>query len=275
MASRREFITAAVAAAVSGTAIHAWSEEQEPSQNLHAELMAGAMGNEQVALLVYDGFTPLDLFGPHHLLMLMGGAECCFVAATSDLVTAEGGMKIVPTMTFADCPEKLSVLLVPGGSQGALEAMKDKQTRDFVASRGAQAEWVASVCTGSLILGAAGLLDGYKATSHWLVRDVLADLGATPVNERVVIDRNRITAAGVTAGIDLGLTLVGKYRGDSYAQAAQLFAEYDPQPPYDSGSCEKAPQEIVEILRTMHSPFADNAKEIAQDIARQAAAEAK
>lgn len=264
MVSRRDFMTAALAATALGTAPRAWASEQSADGNIEAELMARAKGEERIAFLVYDGFSPLDLFGPHHLLMLMGGAQCCLVAPTHDVVVAEGGLNLTPTINFDDCPEQLSVLFVPGGSEGTLEAMKRSDVRDFVASRGAKADWVASVGTGSLLLGAAGLLGGYDATCHWLTRDLLAEFGATPVNKRVVVDRNRITAAGSTAGLDLGLTLVGKFRGDTYAKSAQLFAEYDPQPPYDSGSCEKAAPEIVSMLRAMHGAFGETAKEIAE-----------
>lgn len=264
MSNRRDFMTAVLATAASGSALTAWSGEQDPDANIEAELMARARGEERIAFLVYDGFSPLDLFGPHHLLMLMGGAQCCLVASTADVVIAEGGLQVTPTMTFDKCPEKLSVLFVPGGMQGTLEAMKCETVRDFVASRGEKAQWVASVGTGSLLLGASGVLNGYNATSHWLVRDLLTEFGATPFNRRVVVDRNRITGAGATAGLDLGLTLVGKFRGDTYAQSAQLFAEYDPQPPYDAGSCEKAAPEIVAMLRSMHGSFGASAKEIAE-----------
>ncbi len=262
MSTRRDFLSAAVAAAVAGTTTKSWA--QEPQGDVHAELMKGWTGDEVIAMVLYEGFTPLDLFGPHHMFILMGGAKVHLVAETRDPVTAEGSVKVAPTMTFDECPEKLTVLFVPGGTQGTLDAMKSDKIRDFVAQRGSQADWVTSVCTGSLVLAAAGLLDGYKATSHWLARPVLAEFGATPVDERVVIDRNRVTGAGVTAGLDLGLNLVGKFRGDTYAQGSQLFAEYDPHPPYNSGSCKTAPPAIVSTLREMHASFNEAAKEIAR-----------
>lgn len=269
MSSRRDFLKASVAAAVAGATHNAWSEP--PQSDVHAELMKGWSGDEQIAMVLYQGCTPLDLFGPHHMFILMGGAKVHLVAETADPVRAEGGVVITPTMTFDQCPEKLSVLFVPGGSQGTLDAMQNEKLRKFVAARGAQADWVASVCTGSFVLAAAGLLDGYKATSHWLARPALAEFGATPVDQRVVIDRNRITGAGVTAGLDMGLTLVGKFRGDTYAKGTQLFAEYDPQPPYDSGSREKAPAEVVSMLEQMHTSFSTRAKDIAKQLQRDGA----
>lgn len=261
MSTRRDFLSAAVVAAVSGAATKSWS--QEPTTDAHADLMKGWHGDEEIAMVVYDGFTALDLFGPHHMFILMNGAKINLVSATLDPVATDG-TQIQPTMTFDDCPDDLTVLFVPGGSSGTLNAMKNDVIVDFLADRGKKAEWVASVCTGSLLLGAAGLLDGYKATSHWLSREVLAEFGATPVNERVVVDRNRITGAGVTAGIDLGLSLAGKFRGDAYAQGCQLFAEYDPAPPYDAGSEEKAPAAITAMLRGMHTSFNDSALAIAK-----------
>lgn len=264
MPTRRDFLSATLAAAVAGTSAQTWG--QELKKNVHAELMKGWTGDEEIAMVLYEGFTPLDLFGPHHMFILMGGAKVHLVAETRDPIKAEGGVVITPTMSFEECPQKLTVLFVPGGSQGTLEAMKSDKVRNFVSKRGAQANWVASVCTGSLVLAAAGLLDGYKATSHWLARPALAEFGATPIDERVVIDRNRITGAGVTAGLDLGLSLVGKFRGDTYAMGSQLFAEYDPHPPYNAGSCETAPPEIVSALRVMHSSFNEEAKRIARQL---------
>ena len=213
------------------------------------------MGDETVAMLLYDRFTALDLFGPHHMFASMMGAKVHLVAKTLDPVRTDLGIKVTPTMTLEDCPEELTVLFIPGGTQGTLAAAEDKQIREFVAHRGAKAEWVTSVCTGSVILGAAGLLKGYKATTHWLALGALEAFGATPVKERIVVDRNRVTGAGVTAGLDFGLALVGKLRNDAYAQAVQLMSEYDPCPPYDAGSPDKAPAAIVKMLRAMQAPF--------------------
>jgi cyclohexyl-isocyanide hydratase len=160
---------------------------------------------------------------------------------------------VPPTRTFTDCPEKLDVLFVPGGVPGTLTMMEDKEVLDFLADRGAKAKWVTSVCTGSLILGAAGLLKGYRATSYWATLDVLPTFGATPVKRRVVTDRNRITGGGVTAGLDFGLDLVARLRTPEYAKAVQLYLEYDPAPRFNAGSPAKAPREAREFMTQMFS----------------------
>jgi transcriptional regulator GlxA family with amidase domain len=203
------------------------------------------------------------------MFILMMGAKVQLVAPTLDPIVSESGVKITPTMTFADSPEKPTILFVPGGSGGVLKAAKDDTLLDYLADRGSKAEWVTSVCTGSVILGAAGLLDGYKATSHWLVRDALTAFGATPVNQRIVIDRNRITGAGVTAGLDMSLQMVGRLRGDDYAKSTQLFSEYDPQPPYDAGSPEKAPAATVRLLTDMHRGYSEKVKKLSKRAIKQ------
>ena len=147
------------------------------------------------------------------------------------------------------------MLCVPGGTAGTLAAMQHAPTLDFLRDRGARAGIVSSVCTGSLILGAAGLLAGYRATSHWLTVDLLARFGAIPTQGRVVRDRNRVTGGGVTAGIDFGLTLLSELRDPAYAQATQLVAEYAPAPPFDTGSPDTAPPELVARMRAMFAPF--------------------
>jgi len=215
----------------------------------------GWTGKEEIVLVLFPGFTALDLFGPHHMFALMMGAKVHVAAAKDEPVKSDTGVLVTPTTTFAQCPARPTVLLVPGGTMGILEAAADPATLRFVAETGARAEWVASVCTGSVLLGAAGLLKGYKATSHWIVRDLLAGFGALPVDERVVVDRNRITGAGVTAGLDLSLQMVRDLRTRQYAEAVQLFAEYDPKPPLDAGSRGKADPQVETLLMQMHEPF--------------------
>jgi cyclohexyl-isocyanide hydratase len=161
---------------------------------------------------------------------------------------------IQPSTTFAECPEQLDVLFVPGGLKGTVAAMDDRDTLDFLASRGRSARYVTSVCTGSLLLGAAGLLRGYRAASHWYVRDLLPLLGASPAAERVVVDRNRLTGGGVTAGIDFGLTLAATLRGEEYARRVQLVIEYDPQPPYRAGTPETAGVAVADEVRRRRAP---------------------
>lgn len=219
------------------------------------------MGSERIAILVYPEFTALDALGPHYALAGMMGATVRFVAKTLDSVPSEGasqgGFQVKPHLNFADCPDTLDLLLVPGGLTGTLAAIQDEETLRFLRDRGSKAKLVGSVCTGSLVLGAAGLLQGRRATSHWQLLDVLTSAGATPVAERLVFDgTDRVTAAGVSAGLDLGLELVRRYRGDFYAKGMQLLGEYDPQPPFAGGGNPRtADKLVVDMLNTMHAPL--------------------
>jgi putative intracellular protease/amidase len=206
-----------------------------------------------ILMLVYPGFTALDLVGPHHVLSLVPGYTVRLVAKTAQKVTSDLGLTFEPT-PFADCPERPAVVFVPGGTDGTLAAMADAATRDFLAARGAHAKFVTSVCTGSLVLAAAGLLKGYKATSHWLTRDRLAKFGAVPAAGRVVADRTRLTGGGVTAGIDFGLTLAAKLADEPTARLTQLFMEYQPEPPY-KGSPDTAAADDVAHVKAMAAPF--------------------
>lgn len=221
------------------------------------------MGSEQIAILVYPEFTALDALGPHYFLAGMMGATVRFVAKTLDPVPCEGASKggfcVKPQLTFDDCPQQLDLLLVPGGLTGTFAAIEDKATINFLKSRAATTKLVGSVCTGSLVLGAAGLLKGRKATSHWQTLEVLKDAGATPVAQRVVFDgTDRVTAAGVSAGLDLGLELVRRYRGDFYAKGIQLLGEYDPQPPFPGGGNPRSADKlVVDMLNTMHAPIVE------------------
>jgi putative intracellular protease/amidase len=214
--------------------------------------MSPRQGKERVAFLIYPGFTALDMVGPHHMLNALRGEPLRLVTAP---VTSDSGMTFVPHCDFTTCPADLDVLCVPGGTAGTLAAMRHAPTLAFLRDRGANAGIVSSVCTGSLILGAAGLLAGYRATSHWLTVDLLARFGAIPTQGRVVRDRNRVTGGGVTAGIDFGLTLLSELRDPAYAQATQLVAEYAPAPPFDCGSPDTAPAELVARMRGMFAPF--------------------
>jgi putative intracellular protease/amidase len=221
---------------------------------------------DEIAMLVYPRMTALDLIGPQYMFASLMGAKVHLVAKTREPVTSDTGVTITPTATFAETPRDLTVLFAPGGTQGTLAAMKDPETRAFMADRGSRARYVTSVCTGSLILGAAGLLKGYRATSHWAAREALADFGAIPTDGRVVRDRNRITGAGVTAGLDFGLTMVAELRDANYAQNVQLLCEYDPHPPFDAGSIHTAPSEVQAMMRGMLSPFADQVRASAKSI---------
>ena len=220
--------------------------------------------HEQIAMLIYPGFTALDLIGPHFMFGSLMGAEVLLVAKSPDPVTSDTGVTITPTATFDTCPSDLTVLFTPGGTDGTLAAAADPGTRAFMADRGSRAKYVTSVCSGSLILGAAGLLKGYKATSHWSVRDVLAGFGAIPTDARVVRDRNRITGAGVTAGLDFGLTMVAELRDRTYAECVQLMGEYDPDPPFNAGSMRTAPAEVKAPMVQMLAGFTKKAEELAK-----------
>ncbi len=215
------------------------------------------MGEERIAMLVYPGFTALDLVGPHYFLASLLGAEIHLVTTQADLspVASDLILAIAPTVTMADAPEEVDLLFVPGGSRGAVEAMRDAAVLDFIRSRAATAGTVASVCTGSMLLGAAGLLRGRRATSHWAVRHVLAEFGAEPVDARIVTDGNILTGAGVSAGLDLGLALAAALRGPGYAEGLRLQAEYAPDPPVPGGTPETTSPEIARALADIFAPL--------------------
>ena len=202
-----------------------------------------------VAFLLFPDVTQLDLTGPAQVLSRLGSARIDLVARTRDPVPTDAGFSIMPTATFDDV-QSADRLCVPGGF-GTVAAMEDAQTLDWVRTVAADARWVTSVCTGSLVLAAAGLLKGYKATSHWASRHQLAWFGAEPVNERWVIDRNRVTGGGVTAGIDFALALTALIRGEDHAKFVQLSIEYDPHPPFDCGTPEKADAATLARYRDM------------------------
>jgi cyclohexyl-isocyanide hydratase len=210
----------------------------------------------QIGILLYPNVTQLDATGPAQVLSRVPGAKLHMIWKTRDPVPTDAGFSIVPTTTFADCPQ-LDVLCVPGGG-GQVEVMVDAAALDFLRRQAAGARYVTSVCTGSLILGAAGLLKGYRSACHWAWRDMLMDFGATPVAERVVRDRNRISGGGVTAGIDFGLTVAAELAGEEVAKSIQLVLEYDPQPPFDSGSPEKAGAERVKRIRERLAPLLES-----------------
>jgi transcriptional regulator GlxA family with amidase domain len=201
-----------------------------------------------IGFVLYPRFTALDFIGPYEVLSRLPGHRAVVIAGTSAPVPAEQGpVSVVPEFTFENAPP-LDVVLVPGGP-GQLAQMENKEMRAFLRATAENATLVTSVCTGALILGNAGLLEGKRATTHWLAYDALKQLGATPVAERIVRDGNVITAAGVSAGIDLGLLLAAEIAGEEIAKAIQLGIEYDPQPPFDAGSPAKAPAQLVEMMR--------------------------
>ncbi|GHA77027.1 DJ-1/PfpI family protein [Streptomyces termitum] len=198
----------------------------------------------QIAVLLYEGFTSLDAVGPYEILSRLPGAETVLVAKTAGPVrNDQGSLALVADRALADVPRP-DVVLVPGGPE-TRRAMHDPEIRAWLRTADATSTWTTSVCTGALLLAAAGLLDGRRATTHWLAREELRALGAEPTAERVVFDGKYVTAAGVSSGIDMGLHLLGRIAGDDAAMTVQLLTEYDPRPPYDAGSPEKAPAHLV------------------------------
>ena len=212
-------------------------------------------GKEVIAMLIYPGFTALDMVGPHYFLSSLMGARVLLVAKTKAVVSSDAGLKFVPDFDFDTCPADLDLLVVPGGTAGTLAAMEDLTTREFVRRQAASAKRVASVCTGSLILGAAGLLKGKKATSHWLAKDLLSKFGAIPAEGRVVEDGRLITAAGVTAGMDFGLHMSLILRDREYTDSLALLAEYAPEPPTSAGDPAKAPSKVRQMMELMMAEF--------------------
>ena len=199
----------------------------------------------RIAFLLFPNVTQLDLTGPAQFLSRLPNARVDLVWDSLDPVPTDAGFAILPTATFADVLQA-DLLCVPGGI-GVSTVIDHAPALDWVRRIGADAQWVTSVCTGSLILGAAGLLQGYRATTHWAWHDLLALFGAEPVQARHVIDRNRATGGGVTAGIDFALALMAEIAGEDYARAVQLALEYDPAPPFDGGSPAKAGPALVDV----------------------------
>ncbi len=202
-----------------------------------------------IGFLIYPDVTQLDATGPAQILSRMPGAVVHMIWKTEEPVRTDAGFSIMPTDTLESCPN-LDVLCVPGGP-GQKQLMDDEELLVFLRRQGEGARYVTSVCSGSLLLGAAGLMNGYKATCHWAFREMLPTFGAEPVAERIVKDRNRITGGGVTAGIDFGLALVAELTDEDTAKIIQLSVEYDPHPPFDTGTPEKAGPELEAQARSI------------------------
>src|SRR5882724_13184103 len=221
----------------------------------------------QIGLVLFPRVTQLDFTGPLQVFSSLPGAKVHLIWKRIEPVASDSVLTLTPTITFADCPQ-LDVICVPGGL-GTDDMINDAEMLDFLRKQAAGARYITSVCTGSLVLGAAGLLKGYKSACHWAWREMLKDFGAIPVAERVVRDRNRISGGGVTAGIDFGLTVAAELAGEEVAKSIQLVLEYDPQPPFDSGSPEKAGVERVKRIRERLAPLLESrSKANAQAAAR-------
>jgi len=223
--------------------------------------MAKLANRLHVGMVLFPKLTQLDLTAPYEVFARMPDTEVHLVAASLAPVSSEHGLALLPTTTF-DQASDLDLLCVPGGV-GVNPMMQDEPMLRFLARQGQHAQWVTSVCTGALLLGAAGLLRGYRATTHWLSLDLLPLFGAEAVRERVVVDRNRITGGGVTAGIDFGLAMAGMIHGQATAEEIQLMIEYSPAPPFQSGSRTTAPVRLVEQVMDSRRAVQEARREIA------------
>lgn len=207
----------------------------------------------QIGLLLFPAMTQIDFAEPFEVFARLPDTVVHVVANTLEPVRTDRGLAIMPTITCEDCPP-LDVVVVPGGP-GTQGLLQDEAMLAFLRGQAKQAKYVTSVCTGALVLGAAGLLRGFRATTHWLSMPLLEMYGAVPVQQRVVVDGNRVTASGCTAGMDFGLHLAAMLRGETVAQQIQLRLEYSPVPPFQSGSPATAPKAIVDAVRRAAAPM--------------------
>ena len=203
----------------------------------------------RIGMIIFDNMTNLDFAAPQDAFTKVRTAKVHVLAKTTGFVTTDTGGRVLPDMALKDAPD-LDLLFI-GGGPGVTALMEDAEMLEFLSKRAPRATWITSVCTGALVLGAAGLLRGYKAATHWTAMEILPLLGAEPVYERVVIDRNRITSGGVTSGLDFGLLVVAQLAGENTAKLIQLGSEYDPKPPYHCGSPRTAPPELVQQFRAL------------------------
>lgn len=206
----------------------------------------------QIGIVVFPRVTQLDFTGPLQVFSSIPGATVHLIWKRIEPVASDSVMAITPTVTFADCPQ-LDVICVPGGV-GTDDMVNDEEMLAFLKKQAEGARYITSVCTGSLVLGAAGLLKGFRAVTHWSQMEALAPFGAIPTNTRVCVDRNRVTGGGVTAGIDFALTLVSIMIDRRTAEAIQLRLEYNPAPPFNAGSPDSAPAEVLALLRERMAP---------------------
>jgi cyclohexyl-isocyanide hydratase len=222
----------------------------------------------QIGLVLFPDLTQLDLTGPFEVFARLPNAQVHLIWKSLDPVKSDVGLSISPTTTFDDCPD-LDVICIPGGP-GMNALLNDEEVLEFVRAQGESARFVTSVCTGALVLGAAGLLDGYRAATHWASMSFLESFGATSVDERVCMDRNRITGGGVTAGIDFGLAVAAALSDPITAQRIQLYMEYAPAPPFQSGSPKTAPTEVVDAFNQLAKPMLEARREaVDRSVARQ------
>jgi cyclohexyl-isocyanide hydratase len=224
------------------------------------------MTERLIGMLIFPRLTQLDMTGPYEVLARVPNTKVHLVAHSMAPVTTDRGMQIVPTITFADCPQ-LDLVMVPGGP-GQQDLMEDETVLAFLRKQASGAKYVTSVCTGSLVLGAAGLLQGRRATSHWAALEHLKPLGATPVSQKVVMDGNIITGAGVTSGIDFALAVAAVLEGEAVARQIQLQIEYDPSPPFDSGSPATASAETLALVKSRLAALNEQRRAVAERVGK-------
>jgi cyclohexyl-isocyanide hydratase len=224
------------------------------------------MADRVIGMLIFPRLTQLDMTGPHEVLARVPNTKVLLVAQSMAPVKTDRGMEIVPTTTIADCPQ-LDLIMVPGGP-GQQDLMEDQAVLEFLRKQARGAKYVTSVCTGSLVLGAAGLLKGKRATCHWAAIDHLKLLGAIPTSERVVTDGNVITGAGVASGIDFALAVAAVLEGEEVARQIQLQIEYDPAPPFNTGSPKTAPAEMLALLRSRLAALNEQRRVVAERVGK-------
>src|SRR5258705_1050622 len=228
--------------------MRSWQDTQV-KQNFERLAMSEPL---QIGLVIFPRVTQLDFTGPLQVFSSVPGAKVHLIWKRIEPVASDSVLMLTPTVTFADCPQ-LDVICVPGGA-GTDDMVNDQEMLDFLRRQAKGAKYITSVCTGSLVLGAAGLLRDYRATTHWTAMDLLAPFGATPTKTRVCVDRNRVTGGGVTAGIDFAPTLVSIMLDRQTAEAIQLGIEYNPAPPFNAGSPETAPPEVLALMKERIAP---------------------
>lgn len=262
-------IERAAAQLASGEISPALVAARKESEAAHIDLMKiegiKMHSDERIAMLLYPGFTALDLVGPHFFFACMMGAKVDLVTTQNDLnpVASDLALAIAPTAKLDDVKGPLDILFVPGGTSGTAAVMADKRSIAWIKAQAVTARYIASVCTGSMILGKAGLLKGKRATSHWAAHAVLPDFGAMPVDKRVVTDGNLITGAGVSAGLDFGLAIVAALRGKKYAEALRLQAEYAPEPPVNGGTPATTDPAVAEAMNGIFAATREQFRQLA------------
>ena len=211
----------------------------------------------EIGFLIYPGVVQLDVMAAYQVLSFPPNAKIHLISKNLDAIFSNEGLTLSPTVTFATCPQ-LDIICVPGGGIGQVSVMQDRETLEFLQHISQTAQYTTSICTGSLILATAGLLQGYQATCHWAFKSLLESLDVEVIDQRVVRDRDRLTGAGVTSGIDLGLTLLALVWGESIAKMSQLMLEYEPEPPFNSGTPAKTDRETLTSFIRLGQPLVES-----------------